>query len=355
MKTELTKKSMSELPEFYRKILLKARLFEHYILKEEEYLGLFDSIRIDNDLYLKDGYDWSDDYAKTDIKVFQMAHAVIMENNLLKNRHGYTGKFMNTIKIKNELVQWIKDWFEENGKGCTAVLGLSGGKDSTICAALLAEALGPENVIGVAMPDMLQSLNDADKIAEHLGIRFMTAPIGGIVNGFNNMWTNFGDEDFRWSNQAQQNLPPRIRMTMLYAVAQTFNGRVCCCDNASENYLGYSTLFGDDAGSFAPLGNLTVTEIRAIGDLMGLPHEWVHKTPDDGLPHSSSDEQKFGFSYHILDRYIRFGLEPTPEIKEKIDRMHRNSQFKRDIIHVPAYNPYLPDRGVEEEVIELEF
>jgi NAD+ synthase len=145
-------------------------------------------------------------------------------------------------------------------------------------------------------------------------------------------------------------------MTMLYAIAQTYNGRVCCCDNASENYLGYSTLFGDDAGSFAPLGNLTVTEIREIGDYMGLPHEWVHKTPDDGLPCSSPDEKKFGFSYETLDRYIRFNEIPNAELKEKIDRMHRNSQFKRDIIHVPAYCPYIPDlTGIEEEVIELEF
>ena len=256
----------------------------------------------------------------------------------------------NVEKIKNELVQWIKDWFEMNGKGCTAVLGLSGGKDSTICAALLAEALGPENVIGVAMPDMLQGINDADKIAEHLGIRFMTMPIG------NTCWylkkaKDASGEVFEWSEQAQQNIPPRIRMAMLYAIAQTFNGRVCCCDNASENYLGYSTLFGDDAGSFAPLGNLTVTEIRAIGDFMGLPKEWVHKIPDDGLPHSSSDEQKFGFSYETLDKYIRFGVEPEPEIKNRIDRMHENSQFKRDILHVPAYVPWLDDLGIETMIV----
>jgi NAD+ synthase len=135
------------------------------------------------------------------------------------------------------------------------------------------------------------------------------------------MWSYFRDEDFKWSEQAQQNLPPRVRMTMLYALAQTYNGRVCCCDNASENYLGYSTLFGDDAGSFAPLGNLTVTEIRAIGDLMGLPREWVHKTPDDGLPHSSADEEKFGFSYETLDNYIRFEIEPDKETKKKIETL----------------------------------
>jgi NAD+ synthase len=261
----------------------------------------------------------------------------------------------NAQEEKDCLVQWIKDWFEENGKDCVAVLGLSGGKDSTICAALLVEALGPDRVIGVGMPDYRQDLNGADKIAKHLGIRFMNAPIGGIVSGFDSMWQYFGDEDFKWSKQTQQNIPPRIRMTMLYAIAQTFNGRVCCCDNASENYLGYSTLFGDDAGSFSPLGNLTVTEVRAIGDILGLPYEWVHKTPDDGLPHSSSDEQKFGFTYETLDKYIRFGEAPNDEIKEKIDLMHMNSQFKRNIIHVPAFHPWLPDLGVIIKDKELEF
>ena len=252
---------------------------------------------------------------------------------------------MDYKKVKDELVQWIKDWFEMNGKGCNAVLGLSGGKDSTICAALLAEALGKEHVIGVAMPSVGQGLNEADKIAKHLGIRFIKAPIDGLMAEFDGMWYEFGDEDFHWSKQTIQNIPPRLRMTMLYALAQTYNGRVCCCDNASENFIGYSTLFGDDAGSFAPLGNLTVTEVRAIGDLMGLPHEWVHKTPDDGLPHSSPDEEKIGFTYEVLDKYIRKNEIPNAELKEKIDKMHRNTQFKRDIIRVPAYDPFWEPDG----------
>ena len=238
-------------------------------------------------------------------------------------------------KEKEGVIEWIKNWFEKNGNGCNAVLGLSGGKDSTICAALLAEALGPDRVIGVAMPDHGQGINDADKIAEYLGIKFMTMPIENITGSFYGL---LGDGQ-TWSEQTQQNIPPRVRMTMLYAIAQTFNGRVCCCDNASENFLGYSTLFGDDAGSFAPLGELTVTEVRAIGDLLGLPAEWVHKTPDDGLPHSSSDEQKFGFTYEELDRFIRDGIGLKSTKMEKMLKMHNNSQFKRNILHVPSYKP----------------
>ena len=240
--------------------------------------------------------------------------------------------------VKDQCVEWIRGWFEKNGKGCNAIVGLSGGKDSTIVAALCAEALGKDRVIGVAMPDDGQGLNDADKIAEYLGIRFLRAPIGGITMQFQGIWILFGDEDFKWSEQTIQNIPPRIRMTMLYAIAQTYNGRVADTCNLSENYLGYLTLYGDGAGSFSPLGNLTVTQVYAIGDALGLPREWVHKTPDDGLPHSRPDEEKFGFSYETLDKYITQQEIPSPEIKEKIDRMHEASQFKRDILHIPTFN-----------------
>jgi len=251
-------------------------------------------------------------------------------------------------KVTKDCIQWIKDWFEKNGKGCNAVIGMSGGKDSTIVAKLCVEALGADRVIGVAMPDFKQGLNEADEISKYLGIRFMTAPIGGIISGFHDLWYHFGDEDFKWSEQAEQNIPPRIRMTMLYAIAQTYNGRVANTCNLSEDFVGYATLFGDAAGSFAPLSQLTVTEIYQIGDYLGIPYQWVHKTPDDGLPHSSSDEQKFGFSYAELDRYIREGIEPkekcnnSDEMKiEKILRMHFNNKFKTEIIRIPCFDPDL--------------
>jgi len=246
-------------------------------------------------------------------------------------------------QVTKDCIQWIRNWFEKNGPGCNAVLGLSGGKDSTIVAALCAKALGADRVIGVAMPDKGQGINEADKIAEHLGIKFLVLPIGDICSAFDTDADNYID----WSKQTQQNIPPRVRMTMLYAVSQTYNGRVANTCNLSEDFIGYATLFGDNAGSFAPLSKLTVTEIYQIGDYLGLPYEWVHKVPDDGLPHSSSDEKKFGFSYVELDRYIREGIVPEgacennpDELKvDKIDRMHQNNEFKTEIVQIPCYWP----------------
>ena len=260
----------------------------------------------------------------------------------------------NVEEVTKNCILWIKNWFEKNGSGCNAVLGLSGGKDSTIVAKLCVEALGVDRVIGVAMPDNGQGTNEADKIAEYLGIKYMMTPIDGVVAEFHKVWNDQGS-DVKWSKQSEQNIPPRVRMTMLYALSQTFNGRVANTCNLSEDFVGYATLFGDAAGSFAPLSQLTVTEIYQIGDYLGLPYEWVHKVPDDGLPHSSSDEKKFGFSYAELDRYIREGIVPEgacennpDELKvDKIDRMHRNNKFKTEIVQIPHFDPLV-------EVFDLE-
>ena len=254
----------------------------------------------------------------------------------------YTFDVENTTK---ECIQWIKDWFEKNGPGCNVIIGMSGGKDSTIVAKLCVEALGADRVIGVAMPDNGQHTNDADRICKYLGIKFMYIPIGPITKSFKE--TVWDYEQFNWSEQSEQNIPPRVRMTMLFALSQTFNGRVANTCNLSEDYVGYATIFGDNAGSFAPLSKLTVTEIYQIGDYLGIPYEWVHKVPDDGLPHSSSDEKKFGFSYAELDRYIREGIEPegmcenNPNERkiDKIVRMHDSNLFKTDIVQIPCYWP----------------
>lgn len=232
---------------------------------------------------------------------------------------------MDYRKIKDDCVDWIREWFDKNGRECCAVLGMSGGKDSTVAAALCAEALGKQRVVGVAMPAEGQSLNSADKICAYLGIRYICAPIGGIIGSFSPIRESLAEG---FSKQAEQNIPPRVRMCVLYAISQSLNGRVVNTCNLSENWVGYATRWGDGVGDFSPLGKLTVQEIKGIGHAMGIPSEWVDKIPDDGLPHSCSDEQKFGFTYEVLDRYIRSGECDDEQIKAKIDRMHSASLFK---------------------------
>lgn len=243
---------------------------------------------------------------------------------------------MEAKALKDKCVQWIRDWFAANGPASCAVLGMSGGKDSTIAAALCAEALGRDRVVGVALPAEGQSLNGADEICRHIGIRYLCLPIGRVEKEFRAL-SSYLEEGF--SVQTEQNIPPRIRMTALYAVAQSVGGMVANTCNLSEDYIGYATLFGDAAGSFSPLGKLCVREIRAIGHELGLPAKWVDKVPDDGLPHSCSDEQKFGFSYDTLDRYIREGVCEDARIKEKIDSLHRRNLFKTQILNIPSFVP----------------
>ena len=232
---------------------------------------------------------------------------------------------MESAEIKDKCVQWVREWFEKNGKGCSAVLGMSGGKDSTVAAAVCAEALGKDRVIGVSMPAEGQGENDADEICKFLGIRYFCIPIGSILKEFEKTG---GLLPQSLSHQAEQNIPPRVRMTVLYAVSQSMNGRVVNTCNLSEDWIGYATRWGDSVGDFSPFGELTVQEVKAVGHALGVPSKWVEKIPDDGLPHSCSDEEKFGFTYEVLDKYIRTGVCEDEAIKEKIDRMHRNNLFK---------------------------
>ncbi|MCQ2168010.1 MAG: NAD(+) synthase [Bacteroidales bacterium] len=232
---------------------------------------------------------------------------------------------MEHEELKDKCIEWIREWFDRNGRGCCAVLGMSGGKDSTVAAALCAEALGKDRVVGVAMPAEGQSLNGADEICKYLGIRYICAPIGKITEAFDCVRENLPEG---FSEQTEQNIPPRVRMTVLYAISQTLSGRVVNTCNLSEDWIGYATRWGDSAGDFSPLGGLVVQEIKGIGHALGIPSEWVEKTPDDGLPHSCSDEEKFGFTYSLLDRYIRTGVCEDSSVKEKIDSMHRRNLFK---------------------------
>ena len=234
-------------------------------------------------------------------------------------------------EIKKSLIQWTRDWFDKNGKGCNAVIGISGGKDSSVCAALCVQALGKDHVIGVLMPNGTQSdIADSRQLVEYLGIRSVTVNIAGAVDAIH---TQLRTARIAATAQTEINLPPRIRMSVLYAVSQSMNGRVINTCNLSEDWVGYSTRYGDSAGDVSLLGKLTVQEVKALGREMGLPENLVEKTPSDGLC-GSSDEQKLGFSYAVLDRYIREGYCEDPVIREKIDELHRANRFKLELIPV---------------------
>lgn len=247
------------------------------------------------------------------------------EEKLCKKENQYT---FDPAYATNHIVSWIRNWFEENGSGCNAVIGISGGKDSTITARLCVEALGKDRVIGVLLP----AGNDADektaeRVVEYLGIKSYKINIGDILSAF----YRSVHEKFQPSVQSKTNLPPRVRMSMLYFVSQTHNGRVANTCNLSEDYVGYSTRYGDSVGDFSPLSNYTVHEIRQIGDYLQIPKEFVYKTPADGLC-GKTDEDNLGFTYEVLDEYIRTGICRNKEVKEKIDALHQKNQFKLELM-----------------------
>ena len=237
----------------------------------------------------------------------------------------------NAEKIKDQCVQWIRDFFEENGKGCNAVVGISGGKDSSIVAALCVEALGKDRVIGVLMPNGEQhDIDMAKLLVSHLGIKHYIVNIKDAVEGL------VGAVPFELSTQSRTNLPPRIRMATLYAVSQSHNGRVANTCNLSEDWVGYSTLYGDAAGDFSPCSHLTVQEMKQVGRVLGLPDVLVDKVPIDGLC-GKTDEDNLGFTYAELDRYIREGIIEDQEKKARIDRLHKLNLFKLQLM--PSFDP----------------
>ena len=238
-------------------------------------------------------------------------------------------------KVKDACVQWIRDWFEENGKGCNAVVGISGGKDSSVCAALCVEALGKDRVIGVTMPNGVQpDIADSVKLIEHLGIKRYDINIG---SAFQALMAEVEDKlGHPASAQTRINMAPRLRMTSLYAVSQSNNGRVANTCNLSEDWVGYSTRYGDAAGDFSPLGGLTVQEVKAIGKVLGLPGDLVEKAPSDGLT-GKTDEDNLGFTYAVLDKYIRTGVCEDPAVKALIDRKYAMNQFK--LKPIPHFDP----------------
>lgn len=241
---------------------------------------------------------------------------------------GYT---FDVAKETDKVCEWIVDFFEKNGKGCNAVLGISGGKDSTVVAALLCRALGKERVIGVLMPCGEQpDIDVSRRVVEFLGIKSYEINIKDAVEGLKKAMP------FELSNQSVINLSPRIRMSTVYAVSQSHNGRVANTCNLSEDWVGYSTRYGDSVGDFSPCSGFTVQEVKAIGKYLGVPSEFTEKAPSDGLC-GKTDEDNLGFTYAELDRYIRTGEIDDLSKKENIDRRHKANLFKLEVM--PMYKP----------------
>ena len=229
-------------------------------------------------------------------------------------------------EAKQRIVAWISDYFGQNAApDAKAVIGISGGKDSSVAAALCVEALGKERVLGVLMPQGTQSDIDVSyALCQALGIAHVTIDVGTPVQ---NLFDEITRAGFVLNSVAAFNTPARLRMAALYAISGIVGGRVVNTSNLSEDWVGYATKFGDTAGDFSPLSDLTVEEVKAVGRALGLAARFVDKTPIDGLS-GKTDEDNLGFTYAALDRYIREGLCEDKAIKEKIDRLHEMNLHK---------------------------
>lgn len=237
-------------------------------------------------------------------------------------------------KTKDDIVGWIRGFFEANGRDCRAVVAVSGGKDSSVTAALCVEALGRDRVFGVLLPNGEQADIDMSLLlTKHLSIEYTVINIESI---FEDAVLGLEEALPEVSRQTRINLAPRIRMAMTYAVSQSLNGRVANTSNLSEDWVGYATRWGDTAGDFSPLSKLTVAEVKAVGHIVGLPDVLVDKTPADGLT-DLTDEDNLGFTYATLDRYIRTGICEDAAMKALIDARHRANKFKLELM--PSF-PY---------------
>ena len=243
-------------------------------------------------------------------------------------------------EIEN-ICTWIKNYFIENGPNSKAVIGISGGKDSTVAAMLLVKALGNDRVVGVMMPEYEQDdIDDSYKVCEFLGIKQYVIDIGPACNA---LYEELSAEinGIAANAAVNTNTPSRIRMTTLYAIAAMIGGRVANTCNWSEDYVGYSTKYGDLAGDFAILSRYAVREVIAMGCVLaqefGIPVELITKAPSDGMC-GKTDEDNLGFTYDTLDSLLLDGIVPEYEIYKNIQERHKRNEHKTHTIRLPAPN-----------------
>ena len=239
------------------------------------------------------------------------------------------------MKESEKVIEWIKQYFKDNGKDCNAIIGISGGCDSSVTAALLVKALGKDRVIGVLMPNGNQyDIDCSYQLVKFLDIKYYVININKPYLELTNEIDTKLKIDSKSYDIYRTNTPSRLRMATLYGISGLFNGRVANTCNLSEDYVGYSTKFGDSAGDFSPISNFTKTEVRELGEELGLPKNLIYKVPEDGMSFKS-DEEKLGFTYEVLDKYIRTGEIDDLKIKEKIDKMHLANLHKIQLM--PSY------------------
>lgn len=265
---------------------------------------------------------------------------------------------MNTKDVEARVAA-IRDWFAncanyESEKDWKAVIGISGGKDSSVAAALLAKAIGPEKVIGVLMPNDEQSdIDDSYALVEHLGIDSITVNIGDAYNDllgrlgavFDNEDTEYFGISVESDSRVTTNLPARLRMCVLYAVANHLNGRVIGTGNRSEKLTGYWTYGGDGLSDLAVLDDLYVSEVIELGELLGLPERFTRKPPSDGMS-GKTDEEKLGFTYDELEKTVRlvdFPEGSASRDREAMiwDRVHGMAWKRRLIAGIPSVRDFM--------------
>jgi NAD+ synthase len=245
------------------------------------------------------------------------------------------------LKITEQCINWIREQFKDIPDG-KAIIGISGGKDSTIAAALCVEALGADRVIGVLMPQGKQNdINDSYEVVATLKLQYHVVNIGAACEALYHSISDAvflcgGKKAVETNSMITTNAPARIRMTTLYAIAALYpNSRIVNTCNRSEDFVGYSTKYGDAAGDFSPLGNLTVREVIEIGDDLGLPKHLVHKAPSDGMC-GKTDEDNLGFTYEELDGFLLGDGGLTMETMNKVARLHKATRHK--YTPMPTFN-----------------
>lgn len=248
---------------------------------------------------------------------------------------------MNEIdKVTKACISWIQEWFCKNAPSKKAVIGISGGIDSAVAAALCYVALGKERCVGVVIPNMYQ---EDLPLANIISMLYCHENVCiNIGKTYADILTQLTDNRIIASDQTRINLPARLRMSILFAVAQSVGGMVVNTSNLSESYVGYDTLFGDQCGALSPLGMLTKTEIREMAKYLKLPRTVINKEPADGLS-GRTDEESFGFTYKELDNYLRNGgIGVSENTINEIERKHAMSAYKRNMVTLDTfyYNPH---------------